>query len=91
VWRRPHVRVDIAASWRRAREQFAALAGERDALRQELADTKRELDAVRLLLNDLSAAVLERNRAYDNVRVLRRERDIVRARHAERDPTRPLH
>jgi chromosome segregation ATPase len=91
MWRRPLRRVDVAQSWQRAREQFASLKTERNALRQELAEAKRELEVVRAQLNDLSAAVLERNRAYDNVRILRRERDIVRARHAERDPSLPLH
>jgi hypothetical protein len=91
MWYRPHRRVDVALSWQLARKQFAALGAERDALRQELAETKRELEVVCAQLNELSAAVLERNRAYDNVRILRRERDIVRARHAERDPNQPLH
>ena len=42
MWYRPHRRVDVALSWQLARKQFAALGAERDALRQELAETKRE-------------------------------------------------
>jgi hypothetical protein len=84
VWRRSVHRVDLAASWRYAREQYAALVAERDAL-------ERELAAVRQQLREFQAVILERNRAYDNWHILRRERDIVRARHAERDPDTPLH
>jgi hypothetical protein len=77
-------RVDVAATWRYAREQFAALVAERDALKQELDETRQTL-------RELSAAVLERRQALHEFRTLYRERDIVRARNAERDPDRPLH
>jgi len=62
-------RVDVAATWRYAREQFAAVEAERDALKRELAETK----------------------AYYEMRHLQRERDICRAKNAERDLARPLH
>jgi hypothetical protein len=77
-------RVDVVASWRYARAQFAALMAERDALKQELAETQQALC-------ELQAAVLERTQAFYELRHLQRERDIVRARHAERDWDRPLH
>jgi len=77
-------RVDVAATWRYAREQFAAVEAERDALKRELAETKQTL-------RELQAAVLERTTAYYEMRHLQRERDICRAKNAERDLARPLH
>ena len=76
-------RVDVAATWRYAREQYAALVAERDALKQELAETQRQF-------RELQAAVLERTRAFHELRHLQRERDIYRAQKAERDPALPL-
>jgi hypothetical protein len=34
-------RIDVAASWRRARADYAALVAERDALKAELAEVTR--------------------------------------------------
>jgi hypothetical protein len=99
VWRRPILRrVDFGASWELARQQYSAVVNERDILANEVGELIRERDALQCeltetgqALRELRAAVLERNRAYDNLHVLQRERDIVRARHAERGPDTPLH
>ena len=72
-------RVDIVATWRAAKAQFAAVVAERDALRQELAEVKQTL-------RELQAAVLERSRAFNDLTVLVRERAIHRAQEAQRDP-----
>jgi hypothetical protein len=90
MWRRPHVRVDIAASWRRAREEFAALATERDQLRLDLARVRLARDQAIDLVRELQAAIMERNRADLDLHHLRRERDIHRASLAVRDPAQPL-
>lgn len=81
--RREIHRVDILRSWQKARAEFAALRAEHDALREELAATRQTL-------NELLAANLERMRGFHELRSLQRERDICRARHAERDPAAPL-
>jgi len=91
MWRRPHVRVDIAASWRRAREQFAALMAERDNLREDLARVRDQRDEALSLLDKLRAAIRARHAAEAELAGLYRERDIARARSAQRDPERPLH
>jgi hypothetical protein len=77
-------RVDVAASWRYACAQYAALMAERDALRQELVEIKQTL-------RELQAAVLERTRSYHELRHLQRERDIHRGMRVERDRGMPLH
>jgi len=59
-------------------------------LRRELVEVQRERDEYRARLNELSAAVLERTKAYFELRHLQRERDIARARAAERDPNATL-
>jgi hypothetical protein len=84
--RNPVRRLDIAASWRRAREAYAALMGERDALKRELSETRRERDDALARLREISAAVLERNKAEIALVTLHRERQIVRAGAAARDP-----
>ena len=76
--------VNYRASWQRAREQYAALTSERVALLQE----RNELRAV---LRELQAAVQARWAAEERLADLYRERAIVRARAAERDPAQPLH
>ena len=91
MWRRPHVRVDIAASWRRAREQFAALIAERDSLREDLARVRLQRDEALTLLDELRAAVRARHAAEVELAGLYRERELQRARAAARDPAQPLH
>ena len=90
MWRRPHVRVDIAASWRRAREQFAAIVSERDALREDLERVRLARDQAIDLVRELRVAIMERNRADLDLYHLRREREIHRASSAVRDPAQPL-
>lgn len=76
-------KVNIAVSWQRAKQQFAALTAERDELR-------RERDEYRARLHDLQVCVQERWAAEHRLADLYRERAIVRARAAERDPALPL-
>jgi hypothetical protein len=87
-------RVDIRASWRRAREQFADLRGQLHEMHFrhlcELADLRKELDETRAAFNELRAAVLCRQTAERELAGLYRARDIERARAAERDPALPL-
>jgi uncharacterized coiled-coil DUF342 family protein len=83
-------KLDIAASWQRAREAFAALTSERDALARELAEIRRQRDEILATLRELQAAVQARWKAEEWVRELYRERDIQRAQRAERDPAMPL-
>jgi hypothetical protein len=90
VWRRPHRRVDVAQSWQRAREEFAALATERDQLRLDLARVRLARDQAIDLVRELQAAIMERNRADLDLHHLRREREIHRASSAVRDPAQPL-
>jgi hypothetical protein len=91
MWRRSHVRVDIAASWRLAREQFAALVAERDALRVDLAVVRAQRDETLSLLRELQAIVQARWAAEERLAGLYRERTLERARKAERDPAQLLH
>jgi hypothetical protein len=83
-------RLDVAASWQRAREQFAALVTERDALREELRHVTAERDEFRRCSAELSAAITARWRAEERLASLYRERAIARARAAERDLGQPL-
>jgi hypothetical protein len=84
-------RVDIAASWQRAREQFAAVVTERDSLREHLARVRLQRDEALTLLDELRAAVRARHAAEVELAGLYREREIHRARAIERDPAQPLH
>jgi hypothetical protein len=90
MWRKPLVRVDVARTWALAKQQFAAVMAERDALRRELSETGRERDDILARFRELQATVLERNKAEIALVTLHRERQIVRARAAERDPAAPL-
>jgi len=97
MWRRPLVRVDVVRSWQYAREQFAALTAERDQLKRDLEWTRRDLAwaeqnvcELREAINELLAARRARQAAEDELVRLYRERDIERARKAERDPAAPL-
>jgi len=90
---RPIRRVNLGRSWQLAREQHAAVVGERDLLRRqpeitrwELETTKQWLHEIRRTLQELRAAVLARNKAEDALRALYRERAIARAQAAVRDP-----
>jgi hypothetical protein len=90
-------KLDIAASWQRAKAEYAAATSERDQLRRELAWTKQKLawteqslDDCTQAMRELRAATLARQRAECELAELRREHAIQRAREAERDPTAPL-
>ena len=84
-------KVDVAASWARAKAEFAALRAERDELRRELAEIVRERDAVLARERELIACYYERQKAAVAFASLDRERRIERARRAERDPALSLH
>ena len=83
-------RVDIARSWALARQQFAAVVSERDALKRELAWTQQSVRELRDALSELRAAVLARRHAEAELATLYRERAIARARAAQRDPNAAL-
>jgi hypothetical protein len=91
MWRRPHVRAGTARAWQFAREQFAALAGERDSLREDLARVREQRDEAIAMLDELRAAVRARHAAEVELAGLYRERELQRARAAARDPAQPLH
>lgn len=57
----------------------------------EMADLRRELEEVHAAYAELRATVLARQNAERELTSLYRERDIARARAAERDPALPLH
>ena len=83
MWRNRIVRrVDVAESWKRAQKDFVTLGGERDSLREELAEAKRQhqleidwLSAVLREVPDLRAALRElreaRDEAVDHLNELR--------------------
>jgi len=83
-------KLDLARSWQIARQQFAAVVAERDALRCDLAEVRHQRDEFLSCLRELQAAVQARWQAEERVRELYRERDIARALAAQRDPTMPL-
>jgi len=56
----------------------------------QLADLRRELDEVRAAYAELRAATLARTQAEAELASLYRQREIARARAAERAPTMPL-
>jgi hypothetical protein len=86
MWHRPIGRTRFITAWRRARVQFAAVVSERDALRRELEEIRRERDGFRAHLRELSAAVRARQDAEAALAELYRERAIARALRAQRDP-----
>jgi len=83
-------RINVAASWQRARAEFAALVAEREALKRELAWTQRSVCELRDALDELRAAVLARHHAEAELAALYRERAITRAQAAQRDPNAAL-
>jgi uncharacterized coiled-coil DUF342 family protein len=84
-------RLDIAASWQRARAQFASMVAERDRLKSEVIEIRRERDEFRRCLRELQTAVQERWAAEQRLAALHRERALYRAERAERDLSKPLH
>jgi chromosome segregation ATPase len=90
VWRNSR-RLLLPPHWAKAREMIASLIAERDALRDELAETKRTLHDVRSALRDLLAARAAREQAEASLRELYRERELERAEAAQHDPATRLH
>jgi len=56
----------------------------------ELAELRKQLDEVRDLYTQLRAATLARPHAEDELASLYRQRELVRAQAAEREPWQPL-
>jgi hypothetical protein len=83
-------RIDYRRSWQIAREQFAAIVAERDQLRHDLDNVRRQRDDAIAALIDLRAARGRVETATVELRELYRAREIQRAQAVERDPTRPL-
>ena len=91
MWHRAHRRrVDAAASWQRAREQFASLMTENTNLRADLHNVREQRDQALTLLDELRAAVRARHAAEAELAGLYRKREIQRACSAQGDPARPL-
>jgi hypothetical protein len=90
MWRNAYGR-RVLIQWPRAATELAARAAERDSLREELDRIRADRDALRVALQDLLDAVRARRNAEAELAALYRERDIARARAAERDPAQPLH
>jgi hypothetical protein len=87
----------IIHAWVSAKEQFAALVAERDMLKEENDTLKHQFDRLLHELKDvtdefrqLRKAVLARQNAQDELAALRRERELMLALRAERDPALPL-
>jgi septal ring factor EnvC (AmiA/AmiB activator) len=94
----------IVAGGASAREMFANVSAERDQLTRDLAERDRELawtrrdlamaqqsvHELRDAINELLAARRAREMAEAELAALYREREIARARAAERDPALPL-
>ena len=87
----------IIHAWVSAKQQFAALVAERDhlqgeceQLRRDLANVRRQRDDTIEALLELRAVVRARQAAEQELVSFYRERDIERARAAERDPNAAL-
>ena len=87
----------VIHAWTQAKAQFAALAAERDELqaendqlRRDLANVRRQRDDAIEALLELRAVVRARQAAEQELVSFYRERDIERARAAERDPNAAL-
>jgi hypothetical protein len=90
VWRNPARRIDIARSWALAKAEYAALAAERDRLREELQWMRQSRDEILGALQELRADVTARWQAEARLAEHYRERAIARANAAERDPNATL-
>jgi len=75
-----------ARGWALARAQYDALVDERDAYKRELQWTQGQLEELREEVAELRAAITARFQAEARLAELYREREIARARAAERDP-----
>jgi hypothetical protein len=97
MWRTVR-RIDVAKSWKRAKQAYAAVVSERDVLRQELDMFERENEMLREQLREIQASNREmraaywaRHQAWEELAGLHRERQLELARKAERTPDTPLH
>ena len=88
----------VVHAWQSAKQEFARLLFERDALKAERDDLQRQLSWVlrevselTASLRELRAATLARQKAGSALAELHRQRDIERARCAPRDPTQRVH
>jgi hypothetical protein len=88
---RPIRRVDVARSWARARADYAALTAERDTLKAECAELRREHERLLDLLR-LARALVRSAKTNVGAEIERvtRERDIAQAERTQRDPGQPL-
>ena len=87
----------IIHAWLSAKQEFAATAAERDQLRRENDELRRQFDWMLAELQDvteqfrkLKMAVLARRQAQTELVALHREREIQQAERAERDLGAPL-
>jgi hypothetical protein len=83
---RRYGRAVVVPAW----AQFASALADRDQLKRELAETRADRDELRARLIELCAAIRARQDAEDECRRLYRERNLSRARAAERDPAQAL-
>jgi hypothetical protein len=91
MYARPLRRVRAAATWRHARIQYASMAAERDALRTECANLKREREQLCDLLRLAHALVRSaKSNVGAELTALERQREIQRAEAATRDDDTPL-
>lgn len=83
--------VDVNASWRKARADYAALRAERDELKAECDELRHERDQLCDLLR-LAAALIRSAKTTVGAEIERvtRGRDIAQAEAVQRDPSQPL-
>jgi hypothetical protein len=81
----------VHQAWAMAKQQFASVAAERNQLRQDLTDVRRQRDEALAMLDELRTAIRARHAAEAELASLYRERDIAKAQAAVRDPAAPLH
>ena len=91
MWHNSYGRRVLVAQWPHAATELAAQAAENAALKMELDRIRAERNELRQRLVELLDAVRARRNAEAELAALYRERDIARARAAERDPAQPLH
>jgi uncharacterized coiled-coil DUF342 family protein len=85
---RKHGRRLVVAGWAHARAEFAACAAERDALRAELVEVKRERNELRQCLAELCTSL---RRQFEAERETARLRQIQQAEREVCDPSVKLH
>jgi hypothetical protein len=91
MWHDGRRRINLAASLSYAKQCFSALVLENTKLRSDLRNARQQRDEALGLLDELRAAVRARHAAEAELASLYRERELHRARSAQRDPAQPLH